>query len=109
MTQGASKFSVVKCMTSVYCYCAFCANCHPTIPQSKDPSGTRGLKTSVLSIEKVHFNNFEAQLLFVKKVILETYSGSCVPESMLKMSRIGARYLSYLENLILSVQWGFLN
>lgn len=96
-------------MTSVYCYCAFCANCHPTIPQSKDPSGTRGLKTSVLSIEKVHFNNFEAQLLFVKKVILETYSGSCVPESMLKMSRIGARYLSYLENLILSVQWGFLN
>lgn len=79
------------------------------MPQSKDPSGTRGLKTSVLNIEKVHFNNFEAQLLFVKKVILETYSGSCVPEGMLKMSRIGARYLSYLENLILSVQWGFLN
>ena len=76
--------------------------------QLKDQSGTKGLKTSVLSTEKVHFNYFEAQLLFVKKVILETYSGSCVPESMFKMSRIGARYLSYLENLVVSVPWGFL-
>ena len=61
------------------------------MPKSKDQSGTRGLKTSVLSTEKVHFNNLEAQLLFMKKVILETYSGSCLPKSMLRMSRIGAR------------------
>ena len=44
----------------------------------------------------------------MKRVILETYSGSCVPESMLKMSGIGARYLSYLENLTLSYGGGFL-
>ena len=71
------------------------------MPQSKDQSGTRGLKTSVLSTEKVHFNSLEAQLLFMKKVILEICSGSCLPKSMLRMSRIGARYLYYLEHLIL--------
>ena len=108
MAQGASKLSVMKSMTSVYRYCAFCANCHPTMPQSKDQSGTRGLKTSVLSTEEVHFNNREAELLFMKKVKLETCSGICLPKSMLRMSRIGARYLYYLENLILQVRWGFL-
>ena len=69
--------------------------------QSKDQSGTRGLKTSVLSTEKVHFNNLEAQLPFIKKVILETCSGCCLLKSMVRMSRTGARYLCYLENLIL--------
>jgi len=88
-------------MTSIYCYCAFGANCHPTMPQSKDQSGTRGLKTSVLSTEKIHFNNLEARLLFTKKVILETCSGSCLPKSMVMISKIGARYLYYLEHLIL--------
>lgn len=71
------------------------------MPQAKDQSRTRGLKTSVLSTEKVDFNSLEAQLLFMKKVRLETSSGSCLLKSMLRMSRIGARYLSYFENLIL--------